>query len=1269
MVKLFRLFLLCTIISICYPCLANEKGNSQFDITNYGKRAIRVYTDKDGIPQNTVISITFDKKGYLWIGTADGAAYYNGHQWTVVDMPEKIKSNLVKEVLAAEDGSIWFGTNGGLHQWQDGNWKTYTRVNGLPDNLINTLYETRASDGSSIIWAGTNNGAARLQHGQWTIFNTSSGLPDNIVTSFLETIAVDNIKTILIGTGKGLAKLQGEKCVAFPGISQLSSSYINCLQESSSDNGKPLLWIGTAVGLVRWQDGQTTVFDTKTGLPDNNAYCLLETTAPNGGRILWVGTFGGGLAKLQDGEWTTINTKLGLSNNVIYCLMEGQAADGSLSLWIGTEGGGLMRMQIPKWISFDDQTGLPNNNVYGLLESQDNGKNIYWVGTADGLAKFQDGKWSVIDTRAGLPNNFILSLLEGKGQYGAEGIWVATLNGLARWQQGRWTNFDTRTGLPHNKVFTLWQTVSEDGGHIIWAGTQAGLASREFGCGVADKSSGSWIVSNTDAGLPFNRVNTLLDTTSAEGKHLLWIGTYGGGVASMLLNSDSEHGRQRTWTVYNSQSGLPNDFVQCFHESRSAQGERILWIGTTGGVALLNLDALNAQPMVPTVDNVPLNLNVRQIREDAQRRIYLFTSKGVVRLTRRTPTADNPSEYSAFTFTTEEGLLSNQCSLWSSMVDKAGRLWVGTSGGLSIYDPALETNKRSTKSLLIERVKLLGESRAVSQNSPLAYYENNISFEYTLLSYYRESETRYQVQLSRLDSKPSDWIADRKKEYLSLPEGEYEFKVWGKDYLGNISGPISIAFVIRPAPWRTWWAYLFYLCSLVSGGYGHYRYRMRKLEKRNLVLEERVKERTLELADKNRELAELLRQVRESQRETERKNELLDKKNAELAKINQELSESQQRANRIFSALAEALPGTLLDGKYRLDEKIGVGGFGAVYRATHLSMKRDIAVKIFRPIPGNDSAEGLARFQQEAVSASRINHPNAVAVLDSGISDEGIAYLVMELLQGHSLKIELQHKGKLTIKRCAEILLPICSVLEKAHSMGIIHRDIKPDNIFLHQTEDGEVIKLLDFGIAKLITGVMGLEARDLTITGSLIGTPTYIAPERIRGGVYDGKSDVYSLGVMLYEMLCGRPPFLSKGGGAMEVILYHQTQSPPPMQDFNANVSEDVEKVIRKAMEKDPSFRLGVRELAENFAVAAGVMDSLRTYTFFYTNEKSACWQETSDTDEISATLEMQDTQKTVIVQPQEEASSFLVITEDDSKESILDPLEQETIIRKKDS
>jgi serine/threonine protein kinase len=330
-------------------------------------------------------------------------------------------------------------------------------------------------------------------------------------------------------------------------------------------------------------------------------------------------------------------------------------------------------------------------------------------------------------------------------------------------------------------------------------------------------------------------------------------------------------------------------------------------------------------------------------------------------------------------------------------------------------------------------------------------------------------------------------------------------------------------------------------------------------------------------------LARAIDQLKLSQEETQRKNQALAKKNEELIELH-------QRANRIFSALAGALPGTLLDGKYHLGERIGAGGFGAVYKATHVAMKREVAVKIFRPQAGNDSAENLARFQLEAVSASRLNHPNVVQVLDSGISSDGFAYMVMELLSGHSLSRELSLHKPLTPARSVEIILPVCDLLAKAHTIGIIHRDIKPDNIFLHQSEEGEIVKVVDFGIAKFEDDSLTLEEKNLTGQGNIIGTPTYMAPERFEMKEYDGKADVYSIGVMLHEMLIGQPPFKAIDGNFVSLIRQHLSTLPPRLNEIDKSIPEKLATVVLKALEKNPANRCAARELAQELAASLNI-------------------------------------------------------------------------------
>jgi CheY-like chemotaxis protein len=284
--------------------------------------------------------------------------------------------------------------------------------------------------------------------------------------------------------------------------------------------------------------------------------------------------------------------------------------------------------------------------------------------------------------------------------------------------------------------------------------------------------------------------------------------------------------------------------------------------------------------------------------------------------------------------------------------------------------------------------------------------------------------------------------------------------------------------------------------------------------------------------------------------------------------------------------LPEVGPGALLDSRYRLDELLGSGGSGKVYRATHLNLGHQVAVKILRANAG-PTPEQRARFQREGVAACRIRHPNAVAVLDFAVTDEGITYLVMELLEGHTLADELREKGRLTPSRCAEILLPICDVLTDAHAESVIHRDLKPANIFLQGTRYGENVKVVDFGIAKLLNDERDNLDNPLTLVGHVLGTPAYMAPERLLRRAYDGRADVYSLGIMLWQMLAGRLPFMTPDNDPLKIALMQINESPPSLREVNSAISPAVENVVMTALAKNPDARPTADQLAESFARA----------------------------------------------------------------------------------
>ncbi len=288
---------------------------------------------------------------------------------------------------------------------------------------------------------------------------------------------------------------------------------------------------------------------------------------------------------------------------------------------------------------------------------------------------------------------------------------------------------------------------------------------------------------------------------------------------------------------------------------------------------------------------------------------------------------------------------------------------------------------------------------------------------------------------------------------------------------------------------------------------------------------------------------------------------------------------------RTASEAAGPVAGTILAEKYRLEEEIGSGNFGTVYKATHLGLNLHVAVKVLQTSLGT-TMEDLARFQREGMSACRVKHPNAVSVLDFGVTATGVSYLVMELLEGRSLADEIEESGKLSPHRCMDIIEPVCAALEEAHSVGLLHRDLKPANIFLHHERGKEIIKVVDFGTAKFRDDA---SANNLTLQGTVIGTPAYLAPERLANRPYDGRSDVYSLGVMLYQMLCGKVPFEATDGNPMTVAMMHMNDAAKSLAGEIPDVSEAIDKVVAMALEKDPGKRLLPGELVERLREAVG--------------------------------------------------------------------------------
>ncbi len=264
--------------------------------------------------------------------------------------------------------------------------------------------------------------------------------------------------------------------------------------------------------------------------------------------------------------------------------------------------------------------------------------------------------------------------------------------------------------------------------------------------------------------------------------------------------------------------------------------------------------------------------------------------------------------------------------------------------------------------------------------------------------------------------------------------------------------------------------------------------------------------------------------------------------------------------------------GMVINNRFQVSSKIGAGGMGAVYRAHQLGMQRDVAIKVLlRELTENETV--LRRFHLEALAVSKLKHPNTIQIFDFGETEDGLLYIAMELLEGRPLQKVLADERQLSVKRALHILEQTAKSLREAHTKGIVHRDLKPDNIFLQAVgEDADYVKVLDFGVAKVAEG--DGQNKTLTKAGSIFGTPKYMSPEQSRGGEIDARSDIYALGVILYELLTGRVPFNAEN--PLGILIKHLQEVPPPFGLVRPDlvIPEQVERFVLRLLAKSPDER-----------------------------------------------------------------------------------------------
>ncbi len=789
--------------------------------------AHRVWRDKEGLPQNSVQAIAQTRDGYIWVGTQEGLARFDGISFTIFDRSNTpaLRNNYIYALREDRDGTLWIGTNGG--------------------------------------------GLTRLKHGKFTTYTTANGLADDVVLS----IAQDAGGDIWLGTGKGVTILRGETLLAFKGHPSLADERVMAVLPDR-DGG---VWFGTSEnGLGRWHQGSFSRMTTAQGLSHNSIWSLFQDRAG----ALWVGTVGGGLNRLQAGQVTKFTAKDGLNSDNVFGTLEDRAGN----LWIATDGGGLVRYQGGKFTSLTNAQGLSNDTTWPLLEDR---QGILWVGTLGGLNQLRDTLFTPFGVTEGLPEEVILTVSEdrsgalwmggnGKGLSRlkdgkltvftradglphdsvrsvypdrAGNVWVGTIAGLGRLSNGRFRNYSEVDGLSNLKI----AAIHEDPDGVIWVGT--------FGGGLNRMEGGRFTSFKRGDGLAGDRVLVITDRRAGG----LWIGTDGDGL-SLYHNGK--------FTNYTTRDGLVDDHIEALYED----AEGTLWIGTGGG----GLGRFRDGRFTTFTTRHGLFDNLgHQILEDGMGYLWISTNRGIQRVSKRTldnVAAGRAASVQATLFGVGEGLRSreaNGASQPAGWRGADGRLWFPTMNGVVAVAPERAGGKLSEPQALIESATTNGVGiAAIAPNQGPG--RGSLVFRYTALEFNNPEGLRFRYQLESFDE---DWInagERRSAYYTNIPPGKYRFRVSAASGGGPWGPPVAtMAFDLLPRWYQTvWFKGLAAVATLALLAAAHLL-RSRQLRRRtheltalvrereraedevrrlNADLENRVAERTAELEAANREM-------------------------------------------------------------------------------------------------------------------------------------------------------------------------------------------------------------------------------------------------------------------------------------------------------------------------------------------------------------------------------------------------------------------------------
>ena len=782
--------------------LAGSSDAQRYNFSNY--------TIVNGLPSNQINKVMQDRNGRLWIGTMNGACYYDGKSITHFDQNSIISNNPVKTIYEDKLGNIWFGTiRKGLVRYNGYNFKNFRMDNGMLSDIVNAVCD----DKDSGVWVGTSEGLSRYRSNAFVNYTTTNGLVGNTVFA----LHYDKLFNLWIATSEGLSKFDGKTFTNYTVKDGLISNVIFSIHETS--DGK--IWLGTYQGVSVLDKGHFSSYTFQDGLPNERVEDIMEDASNN----IWFATNGGGIAKLSNGKITPVSIGQGININIVKSLIE----DREGNYWMGTWNG-IVKYNGDRFVSYTIDDGLSNNNILTIYADS---LNRIWMGTlAGGINIYTDNGFRQLNAIDGLKNSTIWSI--GQDKYG--NYWFGTTNGVFKYNEGTST---LENPFPQLASQIIYSILCDHTG-IYWFGTDKGVYQYD---GHVLK------LINKSNGLNEEKVRVLFE----DKRGMIWVGTLKG--VYYITNNEVVSLNRKYILTEAPITSIFND----------VEGN-VLITSYDFGVIIYSYSDKGASVKLLNKQSGLSNQRVNFGFLDSANKLWMGTSEGLDCMDWQLYQTKN--KISIIHYDKGNGYLGVESN--SATQDSKGYIWFGTDNGAIRFSPAAAVVRPTLPSVFISKIQLFYEDvdwrknkiqinrlTNLPENLILAHNNNHISFIFSGIYLTAPDEVLFRFMLEGFDENWSPVTKLNFANYSNLPAGEFTFKIQASANQRDWSVPVTYSFEIKQPFWKTPFFYLLYIVVGVGSVWLIYNYRTRTLRNRSRILQEKVDARTHELQEKNLELAKL----------------------------------------------------------------------------------------------------------------------------------------------------------------------------------------------------------------------------------------------------------------------------------------------------------------------------------------------------------------------------------------------------------------------------